>query len=462
MVFWTRSIEALAMFKLDWLTRWETLATKKGIIIPVIGPRGVGKSTFINTLLMKVKPTSIASTSALTVDYIETFHGYDDLLKDHRIVIIDTPGFDDTFRGDSETLQKIADLMDKSFKKAELGGVIYLHDISDHSFPGMAQRNLEMLQHLSKRDIVNNVVLGTTKWTLTSLDVGDERQKQLRNVYWKPLLEMGSQIRPFHDSFESAWGFIDDIIASLEERWEAASDPHKDHPQGRSQIPRLSLTTKDIVIHVLGPSGAGKSMFTKTLLAHSVPKEDPELIQQATGLDSKYIYIQPIPGYDHLEDHRIVVVDTPALEGIKATLGGVVYLHDISSDPLTDMTCWNIEINLFERLLDNRARTYRYEDTSECAWGFIDYIIYALEMNKLFKIAQEERKISDTDAGKDLQNTLAEVRTLYEDMGKSIEKFPNDDAKRKLQEIQGKMQKVVDAGKSARRMLHIPTMFSGQ
>lgn len=38
----------------------------------------------------------------------------DPKLNHYRITIVDTPGFDDTYKGDSEILNKIADWLEKS------------------------------------------------------------------------------------------------------------------------------------------------------------------------------------------------------------------------------------------------------------------------------------------------------------------------------------------------------------
>jgi len=57
---------------------------------------------------------SLAScTIELDFGYIETIEGHP-LLQDYRIVLIDTPGFDDTYKSDFAILEKIANWLKDS------------------------------------------------------------------------------------------------------------------------------------------------------------------------------------------------------------------------------------------------------------------------------------------------------------------------------------------------------------
>ena len=52
-------------------------------------------------------------TTELAFGYIETIEGHP-LLKEYRIVLIDTPGFDDTYKTDFAILEKIANWLKDS------------------------------------------------------------------------------------------------------------------------------------------------------------------------------------------------------------------------------------------------------------------------------------------------------------------------------------------------------------
>ena len=62
---------------------------------------------------MVVGPGLASCTTELELGYIESIEGHP-LLKDYRIVLIDTPGFDDTYKTDFAILEKIANWLKDS------------------------------------------------------------------------------------------------------------------------------------------------------------------------------------------------------------------------------------------------------------------------------------------------------------------------------------------------------------
>jgi hypothetical protein len=71
------------------------------------------------------------------------------LLKGTNFILIDTPGFNDTYRSDEEVFKTIADWLTDSFKAQEqLHGIIYLHRIDIPRVSGSAMRSMRMLELL--------------------------------------------------------------------------------------------------------------------------------------------------------------------------------------------------------------------------------------------------------------------------------------------------------------------------
>ena len=89
-----------------------------------------------------------------------------------------------------------------------LGGVVYLHDISQDRFSGTARRNLEMFNRLCGDAAMNKVVLGTTKWSRLPRDDGSRREAELKGVYWKEMMDKGSKVKRFLGDRESAWNVL--------------------------------------------------------------------------------------------------------------------------------------------------------------------------------------------------------------------------------------------------------------
>lgn len=122
-------------------------------------------------------------------------------LLDRRVWLVDTPGFDDTFRSDVEVLQEIATFFAELYgKNIKFSSILYLHRITDPRMSGTAVKNLELLRSICGIRALSLITLVTTRWnTLKSeleLHEAREREKQLaeEDSFFKPLIERGSRL----------------------------------------------------------------------------------------------------------------------------------------------------------------------------------------------------------------------------------------------------------------------------
>ncbi|KAF8959518.1 P-loop containing nucleoside triphosphate hydrolase protein [Flammula alnicola] len=188
-------------------------ARNTDIVIPIMGPTGVGKSTFINTLLggtvVTVGHELNSCTAKLEPVIVPSPPG-----TAGRLVIVDTPGFDDTYVDDSEILRRISVWLAASYSDSmKLGGVIYLHEITQVRMLGTTRRNIDVFMKLCGHNSLKSVILGTTKWDQgVTLAVGQQREKQLEDNYWKEMLNAGAQKFRIRNDKESAWNIINVII----------------------------------------------------------------------------------------------------------------------------------------------------------------------------------------------------------------------------------------------------------
>ena len=97
-------------------------------------------------------------------------------------------------------------------KGSKLAGVIYVHRISDKRFTGISGRNFSMFRKLCGDETLKNVVLVTNMWDEVTPEVGKEREKQLSGNFFKPVLDLGAQMVPHHDTIESAYDIIRKIL----------------------------------------------------------------------------------------------------------------------------------------------------------------------------------------------------------------------------------------------------------
>lgn len=113
------------------------------------------------------------------------------------VYLVDTPGFDDTNRSDTEVLRELATwLADSYTAKINLSGIIYLHRISDVRMQGSAKKNLYMFKKLCGDNALKNVILGTTMWDKVSETEGTARELELISTpdFWGWMVKQGSRV----------------------------------------------------------------------------------------------------------------------------------------------------------------------------------------------------------------------------------------------------------------------------
>lgn len=139
-----------------------------------------------------------------------------------RVTLIDTPGFDDTTRTDTDVLRGIAGWLGVSYKASKrLSGLIYLHRISDPIMQGSAKRNLFMFQKLCGQECFSQIVLVTTMWAHVSEAIGARREQELirEHDFWGLMIKRGSQTMRHRDQHDrsSALAILGTIIRNRRE-----------------------------------------------------------------------------------------------------------------------------------------------------------------------------------------------------------------------------------------------------
>ncbi|KAJ8111811.1 hypothetical protein OPT61_g5686 [Boeremia exigua] len=125
-----------------------------------------------------------------------------------KIYLVDTPGFDDTERTDTEILLQISGWLSSAYTaKLKLSGIIYLHRIPDVRVGGSGVKNLRMFRGLCGEDNLGSVVLATTMWDSVAHDmsIGEMRETRLKEDpnLWGKMIEHGSKVLR-HDRKETS------------------------------------------------------------------------------------------------------------------------------------------------------------------------------------------------------------------------------------------------------------------
>ncbi|KAG6847834.1 hypothetical protein H0H93_005620 [Arthromyces matolae] len=205
------------------------------VVILVMGPTGVGKSTvrdpcIINTLKMTLSHSQFVNY-VVDGNNMEVGRNPESCTKylqhvvfphpgdpTRRIIVVDTPGFNDTYTSDYEILRRIAVWLARSYSANMcLAGVVYLHDITAPRMLGSAKNNLVMLQKVIGTEATQNILFITTKWSRVDENMGVHREEQLRDRHWKDILDLKADMRRFTDSHESGRAIIQHIIDKADE-----------------------------------------------------------------------------------------------------------------------------------------------------------------------------------------------------------------------------------------------------
>ncbi|KAI3224903.1 hypothetical protein DTO012A9_6924 [Penicillium roqueforti] len=161
------------------------------VFIAVMGVTGSGKSSFIS--LCSGKSVQIGHTLDACTSKVDVYAYRES--SDRTVYLIDTPGFDDTSKNDTEILSEIAIWLGDSYRsKILLHGIIYLHRITDVRMQGSARRNIQTFRNLCGEDALRKVILVTTMWDKVQSSEGDMREKQLKDTkdFWGWMLSKGS------------------------------------------------------------------------------------------------------------------------------------------------------------------------------------------------------------------------------------------------------------------------------
>jgi hypothetical protein len=131
--------------------------------------------------------------------------------------LIDTPGFDDTNKSDTEILRDLGDWLATSYRAgARLSGILFLHSISSPRLNGATRRNFDMFKRLCGKECFKSVVLGTTFWDTVDEKTGKLREQELQDIddFWGEMRKKGSHYMRHDQGAVSANKILDYMISN--------------------------------------------------------------------------------------------------------------------------------------------------------------------------------------------------------------------------------------------------------
>ncbi|KAF9035566.1 P-loop containing nucleoside triphosphate hydrolase protein [Panaeolus papilionaceus] len=196
------------------------------IIIAFLGSSGSGKSHLIDTLTGQTNHPQQRSGAQLEskTQWVQatrlvrriTSSVPGSVPSEQRIVLVDTPGFDESHHSDMQILRLIAAWLKKTYEgNIKLKGIVYTHRITDNRMSGLPHRNLRMFKDLCGDNAASRVVFATTMWnrlTVTEEQTAKKREKELMDMFWRPMMNLNSRTARFLNSQASAWQMIEHLI----------------------------------------------------------------------------------------------------------------------------------------------------------------------------------------------------------------------------------------------------------
>ncbi|KAJ2928592.1 hypothetical protein H1R20_g8529, partial [Candolleomyces eurysporus] len=183
-----------------------------------MGLTGAGKSTFINKYCRKDVMTvnhgleSCTRKMDFTVIVLPEDHP---ALPGRRLVLVDTPGFDDTDKSEHETLRRICTWLAHTYDAGtKVTGLVYLHSVGQSRMTRSARLSYDLFHAICGENAFRKVVMATTQWDTTLLNpaAGEIREKDLKTKWWKEPLAQGALYKRIQEPEEDIKSAIEHLL----------------------------------------------------------------------------------------------------------------------------------------------------------------------------------------------------------------------------------------------------------
>ncbi|OBZ66289.1 putative Dol-P-Man:Man(7)GlcNAc(2)-PP-Dol alpha-1,6-mannosyltransferase [Grifola frondosa] len=174
----------------------SNFANQEMALVAVMGLTGSGKTEFVNL----VSGSNLPVGDDLEACTKKVALANPCQISGKRVLLIDTPGFDDTEKEQVDVLREIAAFLKESYEGGrKLTGVIYMQRISDNRVSGIARKSFRLFSKICGDDAMKNVVIVTNMWEEVPLQRGQRREHELatKSIFFKDALDHGAQMQ--HD-----------------------------------------------------------------------------------------------------------------------------------------------------------------------------------------------------------------------------------------------------------------------
>ena len=136
-----------------------------------------------------------------------------------RVILIDTPGFDDTHNDNVQVLQKIITYLCTIYDsgRLSLAGLIYAQRITDPRMSGSSLKSLRIFEKLCGEKNFANVMIVTTMWDVLKTEEARENAKERQTIlkdtaeFFGHLVNGGAIMAEYDDTYDGALDVVETI-----------------------------------------------------------------------------------------------------------------------------------------------------------------------------------------------------------------------------------------------------------
>ncbi|KAL0635295.1 hypothetical protein Q9L58_005783 [Maublancomyces gigas] len=180
-----------------------------------MGKTGAGKSSMIKLLGGKTSDGSEPIVDDGLESCTTTPIIYETTIDNKMILLLDTPGFDDSEQTNLDILKEIvSNLYVFALRptEVEVRGLIFLHDITETRLSGSQRMTWQILKAICGEGSMKNVLVGTTQWSSEGdrrFQNEEKRERELHGKHWNGIHKSS---RVVYGDKENALQIIRDLL----------------------------------------------------------------------------------------------------------------------------------------------------------------------------------------------------------------------------------------------------------
>ncbi|PVF99835.1 hypothetical protein CPB86DRAFT_796216 [Serendipita vermifera] len=349
-------------------------------------------------------------------------------------------------------------------------------------------------------------------WRFVANDIGEGREKALKEHFWKDMMNHGCKVQRFEDSMESAWKIINKPEQEFRQVW--GTEIYE-----KSKI----FSAKDRIVLVVGLTGAGKSTFISLAtnrgdkpIGHDLKShtKDIALTRAVNPFNGQSVIFVDTPGFNdttRLDDEIFGIIVDFINKDSRVNLDTILWLHRISDNRANDMspkyledilktcngrkmphlilatTMWDevniqrgeerekqLEMEIWKNMTEKGCKIHRFAKTHESAWEILRNVNAISRADILLSVEMtlKHRELKETEAGRTLNKQLQRLikeqkemkRSLKGMAGKHVDRAVKEELAKRMEEVEKKMASIAEQMNDLKLPLprQLLRVFSGQ